>query len=172
MVLKGYRLTRALRISKLAAWAVAGLMGLLVVWQAARLVSALGSVEVGVLEEGAVVSTRAEAGEQEPVSIEDLAVIWEAMDPEPPQPTTAQLKPEPVPIPKPPRDPYPDMRLLGTIVEEGRAYALIRIRRGNTVLLRQGEAFEDVRLVEVTESEVTVSAAGRRKTLRIEREHR
>lgn len=171
-VLKGYRLTRALRTSKLAAWAVAVLMGLTAAWQAARLASAFGAVREAASPEGTMAAASARAEEPPPAAIRDFAVIWETMDPEPPKPAPPSAEAKPAEAPKPPPDPYPEMRLLGTITEEGRAYALLQIRQGLTVLVRQGEAAGDVRLVEVSENEATVSLPDRTKTLRIEREDR
>mgnify|MGYP006280453003 CR=1 FL=1 len=69
--------------------------------------------------------------------------------------------------PKPPPDPYPDMRLMDTILGNGGNYALIRVRRGTKKMLREGDSFQDIRVVEVREDGATVEVKGQQKELRI-----
>ncbi len=105
-----------------------------------------------------------EPGTSEPLPpVDHFAVIWEKMPPPPPP----EPEPAPEPKPKPPPAPYPDMRLMGTILGGGGNYALIRVRRGTKKMLREGESFEDIRVVEVREDGATVEVKGRRKELRI-----
>ena len=59
------------------------------------------------------------------------------------------------------------MRLMDTILGNGGNYALIRVRRGTKKMLREGDSFQDIRVVEVREDGATVEVKGQQKELRI-----
>ncbi len=171
MVLKGYKQTRALRVARLAVWAIVGVLGLMVACQLRTLVRA-PEHPAPPARPATAFSSEAAPGETDLPPLKEFAVIWQKMDPEPPKPeptATQAVELEPSKPPAPPPDPYPDMRLLGTITEHEQNYALIQIGGGTTKLLREGVAFGDIRVLTVAENEATVELPGRTKALRIKR---
>jgi Tfp pilus assembly protein PilP len=95
-------------------------------------------------------------------TVEGFAPAWQALD------STAGLGNEAGPdLSAPIADPYPDMRLLGTITGGEKPYALLQVKQGTTKLLAAGEALGDVKVLSVAEDEVTVGVPGYTKTLRM-----
>jgi len=158
--LKGYRQTQLLQAARLSAWAAAGLFGLLSAWQVASIVlaSEAGGTHLGASPEAA--SEKAAPREAPLPEIERFAAIWQKMDPNREKQSGG---------PTPPPDPYPEMRLLATVIEAGNNYALLQIKRGTNKLLREGQSFEDIKVVEVKDKEATVAVPNFTKVLKIER---
>jgi len=158
--LKGYRQTRLLKAARLSAWAAAGLFGLLSAWQVASLVLAF---ETGSAPSGTGPGTAPEKAAPREAPLPEIgrfAVIWQKMDPNREKQTAG---------PTPPPDAYPEMRLLATVIEAGNNYALLQVKRGTNKLLREGQAFEDIKVLEVKDKEATVAVPNYKKVLKIER---
>jgi hypothetical protein len=157
-----------LRAARLALWSAAAALALLAACQAAAIARVLSS-PIPAAEELAALAPAAPApGDDALPPVDYYAEVWRRLDPVPsPEPPPA---PEPRPtvrLREPPPPPYPDMQLLGTIIEDGAGYALIEIEPGESRLLREGAEFRDVRVLRVRHDDVLVEAAGRTRRLRL-----
>ncbi len=146
--LRGPGLARALRVSRAAVWAAVAMLAALVLWQAAGLVCALTPRHADGPDASVAARPSLEPSMASLPNSEAFSIIWERLE----VPVQAQPRvvaaPKPAP-PQPPPNPYPDLRLLGTFVEEGHSYALIQVRKGVVKLLAEGDSHEDLSVLSV-----------------------
>ena len=105
------------------------------------------------------------AAERDRLPLSAYAVIWNKNLQRPlydPKPAVVAEKPPP----------KPTMTVVGTVIEEGFTYALLKTQGGQVKMARVGQTVDGAEVLVVTADSVTVRFAGQEYVLKVEKERK
>jgi len=116
-------------------------------------------------DNGSVNRSRDTAVEQDRLPLSAYAVIWNKNLQQPlydPKPAVVAEKPPPKPA----------LTVVGTVIEEGFTYALVKTQGGQVKMARVGQTVDGAEVLVVTADSVTVRFAGQEHVLKVEKERK